>query len=75
MGDTLSFVRVVGKKHVKADLSLDGMRSKECQFVECNLLYSGGPVSMENCMFKTANGTCKGQRPSLFNHSKIAAGR
>jgi hypothetical protein len=43
-------VSVVGKKFVKADeVSLDNVRFLDCSFDECTLLYSGGPVVMDNC--------------------------
>jgi len=60
MGDKLSFVSVSGKKYQKADLSLDGMRFENCQFVECKLLCSGGPVLMENCMFENCEWKMQG---------------
>jgi hypothetical protein len=47
------FVSIVGKKYGKTDeVSLDNVRFLDCSFDESSLLYSGGPVAMDNCRLR-----------------------
>jgi hypothetical protein len=45
-------VRVSGKKFEKSTLPLDNMRFENCQFKDCDLFYSGGPVETVSCYFE-----------------------
>lgn len=58
--EKLSFVSVSDKKFVQQDVSLDGMRFLRCSFDRCNLLYSGGPVVMDTCLFQNCEWKMQG---------------
>jgi hypothetical protein len=47
-----AFVRVENQKFVKADLSLDNQYFSDCEFEDCNFLYSGGPLVMNGCRLR-----------------------
>jgi hypothetical protein len=44
-----NLVPVVKQMFVKDDLVLDNMHFSDCEFEECNFLYSGGPTMMDHC--------------------------
>jgi hypothetical protein len=61
MPDNWCLISVVGKKYRKdEDVSLDNFHFSECSFDECNLLYSGGPLIMNNCWLRNCELTTQG---------------
>ncbi len=37
-------------KYTECDITLDGNEFENCQFINCKLRYSGGPIQLANCV-------------------------
>jgi hypothetical protein len=54
--DEVNYIKVEGDTYVKTDVILDGKHFFKCVFVECRLVYSGGPPpNFSHCQFSKSH--------------------
>ena len=58
--EPLNLPTVSGEKYANTTVELDNRRFENCEFRNCELIYSGGPVQTSSCYFENTRWSLQG---------------